>query len=72
MYQNLDWITVKLQQTACDIMEAHQLIACVTTTYKEGRKNVADSGFSGIYTQSERMANAVASSVGMPQITDQQ
>ena len=55
----------KLQQEAYDIVEAHQLIAAVTTTYKEEQKNV-DSGFSAIYAQSEQMADAVGTSVGMP------
>ena len=68
---HLNGITVKLQRAACDIMEAHQLIASVTTTYKEERKNV-DSGFSDIYAQSEWMANAVGTSVGMPRITGRQ
>lgn len=53
-------------------MEAHQLIASVTTTHKEEQKNVVDSGFSGTYALGERMANTVATSVGIPQITGRQ
>ena len=68
---HLTGVTVKLQREACDIMEAHQLIASVTTTYKEERKNV-DRGFYAIYAQSERMANAVGTSVGMPRIAGRQ
>ena len=62
---HLPGTTAKLQQEAYDIVEAHQLIAAVTTTYKEEQKNV-DSGFSAIYAQSEQMADAVGTSVGMP------
>ena len=68
---HLNGITVTLPWATCDIMKAHQLIASVTTTYKEERKNV-DSGFSDIYAQSERMANAVGTTVGMPRLTGRQ
>ena len=62
---HLAGIKAKLQQEAYDIVEAHQLIAAVTTTYKEEQTNV-DSGFSAIYAQSEQMADAVGTSVDMP------
>ncbi len=68
---HLAGITVKLQREALDILDAHQLIASTTTTYKEERKNV-DSGFDTIYTQSVRMADAVGTTVGMPRITGRQ
>ena len=44
----------------------HQLIASVTTMYKEERK-IVDSGFSDITAQSEQIANIFGSSVSMPQ-----
>lgn len=68
---HLAGITVKLQREALDIVEAHQLIAAVTTTYKEERRNV-DSGFGAIYSHSVRMAEAVGATVVMPRIASRQ
>ena len=68
---HLAGITCKLQQEACDIVEAHKLIATVTATYKDERNNV-DSAFTSIFDQSERMADAVGTSAVMPRIAAQQ
>lgn len=55
---HLAGITVKLQSSAMDIVEAYKQIDEVKQFYKEIRENV-DTEFHKVYTQAERMAAAV-------------
>ncbi len=67
MYQylsHLAGITVKLQRSALDIVEAHEKISEVARMYKVD----VDSSYAPIYTQSVRMAEKVGTVVGMPRI----
>ena len=68
---HLAGITVKLQKVACDIVQAHQMIKDVSSTYKEERKNVSQ-GFSRIYAHSVTIAEKVGATVGMPRIASRQ
>ena len=74
MYQylsHLAGITIKLQKTALDIVEAHEMISQVLKMYQDERKEV-DSSFAPIYTQSVTMAEKVGTVARMPRITSQQ
>ena len=55
---HLAGITFKLQRTALDIVEAHEMITEITKMYQDERKNV-DSSFAQIYAQSVRMAEKI-------------
>lgn len=68
---HLSGITIKLQKTALDIVEAHQMITEVTSMYQTERADV-DSSFAPIYAQSVRMAEKIGTAVGMPRITIRQ
>ena len=68
---HLAGITVKLQRQASDIIQAHQQVQSIITTYKDERRNV-DRGFGHIFTHSERMAEAVGATVCMPRIAGRQ
>ena len=64
-------IIVKLQRKTLDIVEAHNMIAEVATTYKETRANV-DANFSHIFAQGETMAKKIGSQVSMPCLASRQ
>lgn len=68
---HLSGITVKLQKTALDIIEAHEMVTEVASIYQVERNNV-DSSFAPIYAQSVRMAERVESTIGMPRIASRQ
>ena len=63
--------TAKIQKTAMDIVEAHDMITKVSRMYQLERKNI-DSSFDQIYTQSVRMAEKFGTNMGMPHITSRQ
>ena len=68
---HLTGVTMKMQKVTCDIVQAHQMIKDVSSTYKEEHKNV-DQGFSHIYAHSVTMAEKVGATVGMPRIASRQ
>ena len=68
---HLPGITVKLQKTALDIIEAHEMVTEVASIYQVERDNV-DSSFAPIYAQSVRMAERVETTIGMPRIASRQ
>ena len=55
---HLTGITVKLQSTTIDIIDAYQQIDEIKSFYKEVRKNITDE-FHKVYQQSKRMAATV-------------
>ena len=74
VYQYLSYlagITVKLQKTTLDIVEAHEMITEVAKVYQQERNNV-NSSFAPIYAQSVRMAEKVGRTIGMPRIASRQ
>ena len=68
---HLAGITFKLQRSALEIVEAHEMITETARMYQVKRKNV-DSSFAPIYTLSVRMAEEIGAVVGMPRITARQ
>ena len=58
---HLHGITIKLQKTTLDIVDAHKMVAEVYDTYKEERM-VVDTGFAKIFDQSVRIAERVGGS----------
>ena len=68
---HLSGITVKLQNSALDIVEAYGMIEGIRGLYKLERQNV-DNNFQVIYDHSGRMAEKVGSSVSMPRIAARQ
>ena len=66
LLSHLSGITVKLQNTTVDIVDAYQKIDEVKGYYREIRKNI-DTQFHVIYEQAERMANAVNTNISRPQ-----
>ena len=65
LLSHLSGITVKLQSTTVDIVDAYQKIDEVKGYYREIRKNI-DTQFHVIYEQAERMANAVNTNISRP------
>lgn len=55
---HLSGITIKLQSTTIDIIDAYQQIEEIKAFYSEIRKNIGEE-FHKVYEQSERMATAV-------------
>ena len=66
LLSHLSGITVKLQSTTVDIVDAYQKIDKVKGYYREIRKNI-DTQFHVIYEQAEKMANAVNTNISRPQ-----
>ena len=68
---HLAGITVKLQKSALDIVQAHEMVTEVTRMYQHEREN-RDTSFAPIYAQSTRMAEKIGATVAMPRITSRQ
>ena len=68
---HLAGITVKLQKTALDIVEAHEMITEICQMYKCEWEDI-DSSFTTVYTQSVRMAEKVGTTATKPRITSRQ
>lgn len=65
---HLEGITVGLQKSALDILEAYSKVAEVKTTYRSLRDGI-DGAFASIYRQAERVAAAVNVEPRMPRIS---
>ena len=68
IYQYLSYhsgITVKLQNSALDIVDTYEMIEGIRSLYKLESQNV-DNNFQVIYNHSCKMAKKVGSSVSMP------
>ena len=68
---HLAGITIKLQRTSLDILEAHELIGEVISLYKTERQQVT-TNFALIYRQGVRMAEEVGSQPDKPRATGRQ
>ena len=68
---HLSGITVQLQSTTLDIIEAHSMINSIKDVYKEERRRIEES-FQVIYDQSVRLADKVGSIPFMPHIAMRQ
>lgn len=64
---HLSGVTVKLQSSSMDIVEAYAMIEDIKAVYKHEREDV-DKGFKLIYDQSHRMAEKVGTTY-MPRVT---
>ena len=68
---HLSGITVKLQNSSIDIVEAYAMIEDIRAVYKHEREDV-DKGFKLIYDQSHRMAEKVGTTPSMPRVAIRQ
>ena len=67
---HLGVITVKLQKSALDVVEAHEMVVETPKLYQRERENI-DATFGLIYTQSVRMAEKIETPPTMPRITSE-
>lgn len=74
MYQylsHLSGVTIQLQSTTLDIIDAHAMVDSIKDVYKQERRKV-QVGFQAIYDQSVRLAEKVGTIPSMPRITGRQ
>ena len=75
-YGHLSGLTVKLQSTTLDIIQAHKEIQEVKDTYQQEREKVHEenkgTGYDRIFNQAVQMAEKVGATPCMPRVTKRQ